>query len=233
MSKTRGVSSERIARRLLEARGFHIIDTNYRIKEDDEKIAEIDILAEDDNGIRYAIEVKAGRGDVAAIRQTYANANLCNCKPMLICKGFSDEAAKKVADKLRVQVIKLSEYYLLLEPEELENIVKKCVEEIFETHGFLPYTVELDEYSKEILRIISISKNFDEVAEKLSINRKDLGKTLETLTRKGILPQRSLSFRDLKQCSSSILARNKILDKLDDINKRLKEIERKIKNVNS
>ncbi|HDM67011.1 MAG TPA: hypothetical protein ENG62_01315 [Thermoplasmatales archaeon] len=224
MSKTRGVSSERIARRLLESRGFHIIDTNHKIIDGDEKIAEIDILAEDKNGVRYAVEVKAGRGDVAAIRQTYANADLCNCKPMLICKGFSDEAARRVAEKLGVEVVELSEYYLLLDPEELENLIKKCVEEVFETHGLLPYTTEISEEDKSLLRIIATSSSFREVAEKLSISLEELGDRIKGLTKRGILPQRSLSFRDLKQCSSSILARGEILEKLNNIERYLKTL---------
>ncbi len=224
MSKARGVSSERIARRLLESRGFHIIDINHKIIEGDEKVAEIDILAEDKNGVRYAVEVKAGRGDVAAIRQTYANADLCNCKPMLICKGFSDEAARRVAEKLGVEVVELSEYYLLLDPEELENLIKKCVEEVFETHGFLPYTSEINEEDKSFLRIIADSTDFDEIAEKLSISRREVGERIRSLTKRGILPQRSLSFRDLKQCSSSILARWEIMDKLEHIERYLQEL---------
>jgi predicted RecB family endonuclease len=89
MSKVRGISSERIAKRLLESRGFHVVATHSPVLEGEEKVAAVDIIAEDAHGERYAVEVKAGRGDVDAIRQTYANAKLCGCQPMLICKGCS------------------------------------------------------------------------------------------------------------------------------------------------
>ncbi len=221
MSKVKGLSSERIAKRLLESRGFNILSTNHLIKEGDEKVAEVDILAEDSNGERYAIEVKAGKGDVNSIRQTFANAKLCEYKPMLICKGYADDAARKAALKLNVKVVELSEYYLLLEPEELESIIKKCVEEVFETHGFLPYSAEVDDKDRKLLKAISTARNFDEAAEKINIDQKKLGKKLEDLTTRGIIPKRSLSFRDLKRCSSSILARSEIISKLNEIKRRL------------
>ena len=222
MSKVKGLSSERIAKRLLESRGFHVLSTKHVIKEGEEKVAEVDIVAEDSNGERYAVEVKAGKGDVNSIRQAYANAKLCGYKPMLICKGYSDDAARKAALKLDVKVVELSEYYLLLEPEELESIIKKCVEEVFETHGFLPYSAEVYDKDRELLKAISTAKNFDEAAGRININRKELGKKIDDLTTRGILPKRSLSFRDLKRCSSSILARSEIMLKLNEILRRLK-----------
>jgi predicted RecB family endonuclease len=222
MSKVKGLSSERIAKRLLESRGFHVLSTKYVIIEEEEKVAEVDIVVEDSNGERYAVEVKAGKGDVNSIRQTYANAKLCGYKPMLICKGYSDDAARKAASKLDVKVVELSEYYLLLEPEELESIIKKCVEEVFETHGFLPYSAEVVDKDRAILKAISTAKGFDEAAEQININRKELGKKIDDLTTRGILPKRSLSFRDLKRCSSSILVRSEIMSKLNEILRRLK-----------
>lgn len=222
MSKMKGLSSERIAKRLLESRGFKILKTNYEVKEGEEKVAEVDIVAEDSQGKKYAVEVKAGKGDINSIRQTYANAKLCGFKPMLICKGYAEDAARKAASKLNVDVVELSEYYLLLEPEELESIIKKCVEEVFETHGFLPYSAEVDDKYRLILRAISTSKDFDEAADKLNVTRKELGKKIEELTRHGVLPSRSLSFRDLKRCCSSILARSEILSKLNKIERILK-----------
>jgi predicted RecB family endonuclease len=222
MSKIKGLSSERIARRLLESRGFRVLSTNYRVTDEGDKIVDIDIVVEDSGGVKYAVEVKAGKGDVNAVRQTYANAKLCGFKPLLICKGFADDASRKVASKLDVKVVELSEYYLLLEPEELESIIKKCVEEVFETHGFLPYSAEVNKEDRKILKTISTSKDFDDAAERMNTSRKELGKLIEDLTTRGILPKRSLSFRDLKRCCSSILARSKILSKLNEIERRLK-----------
>jgi len=222
MSKVRGLSSERIAKRLLESKGFRVLSTKHQILDKGEKIAEVDIIAESPTGEQYAVEVKAGKGDVNSLRQVYANSKLCGYKPMLICKGYTDDATRMVAKKLKVDVVELSEYYLLLEPEELESIVKRCIEEVFETHGFLPFSVEITKNDQRILKTISTAKDFDKAASKLKINRKNLGKIIENLKTRGILPSRSLSFQDLKQCCSSIIARNEILDKLERIEKRLK-----------
>ena len=222
MSKTKGLSSERIAKRLLESRGFHVLSTNHRVMDGEDKVAEIDIVAVDSEGVRYAVEVKAGKGDVNAVRQAFANAKLCGFKPLLVCKGFADDAARKVASKLGVKVVELSEYYLLLEPEELESIIKKCVEEVFETHGFLPYSAEVNEEDRRVLKAVSTAKSFDEACGKLKMDHKELGKKLEDMSTRGVLPNRSLGFRDLKRCCSSILARSEILSKLNEIERRLR-----------
>jgi len=98
-SKVRGISSERIAKRLLESKGFSIKSTKHVILDNGEKVAEIDIIAKSPTGEKYAVEVKAGKADVNSLRQVYANSKLCGFKPMLICKGYADEAAQRVAKK--------------------------------------------------------------------------------------------------------------------------------------
>ncbi|HEC82313.1 MAG TPA: recombinase RecB, partial [Thermoplasmatales archaeon] len=133
-TRKRGISAERIARRMLESKGFSIIETNYKINSKGENIAEIDIIAEKD-GERYAVEVKSGKASLTSVRQAYANAKLAGYKPLLICKK-SDDAIKEASKKLNVEIMEISEYYLLLEPEELESIVKKCMEDVMEEYGF-------------------------------------------------------------------------------------------------
>ena len=223
MSKSKGVSAERIARRLLESRGFKIVSFNHDIMDDGERVAEIDIVAESKSGEVFAVEVKAGNGDVQSIRQAYGNAKLSGFRPMLICKGFSDESARLAAEKLNVEVVKLSEYYLLLEPEELEGIVKKCVEEVFETHGFFPYSVDIKKNDRKVLEAIADSRSFNEAAERLDMDRKKLGRAVGGLTGRGVLPRRSLSFRDLKRVCSSVLSRMEIIDRLERIEEKLDE----------
>ena len=231
MSRRKGISAERIATRLLESKGFTIKKTRYELIENEERITEIDIIAEDPAGITYAVEVKAGKGNVSTIRRTYANAQLVGYKPMLICKGYSDQAAIEAAEKLNVLVVKLDEYYLLLEPEELESLIKKCLEEVLETHGFLPYSVELGEEELKILKALSNSKNFKLAAENLNKTHEELGNIIRKLTKKAILPKRSLSFHDLKRVSSSILARNSVNRKLDFILERIEKLERSIRDL--
>ena len=132
----RGISAERIARRMLESKGFDIIATNYKISSKGENIGEIDIIAEKD-GEKYAIEVKSGKASLSSIRQAYANAKLAGFKPLLICKK-SDEATKEAAKKLGVEILEFSEYHLLLEPEELESIVKNCMKKLWKNMVICP-----------------------------------------------------------------------------------------------
>ena len=210
---------------MLESKGYEIIATNYKINSKGENIAEIDIVAEKD-GEKYAVEVKSGKASLTSVRQVYANAKLAGLKPLLICKK-SDDAIKEAAKKLGVEIMEFSEYHLLLEPEELESIVKKCMEEVLEEHGFIP-VLKLDEETKLILKAISEAKNFEHACKLLKMKEEELTAKLGKLSRKGILPSRSLSFRDLKRIATSILARNELSIKLDKIEKDIEETKKKL-----
>ncbi|MBC7129121.1 MAG: YraN family protein [Thermoplasmatales archaeon] len=226
-TRKRGISAERIARRIIEGKGFSIIATNYKINSKGENIAEIDIVAEKDNE-KYAIEVKSGRANLTTVRQAYANAKLAGLKPMIICKKC-DDATKIAAKELGVEIIEFSEYYLLLEPEEIESIVKKCMEEIMDEYGLSNYPI-IDGETIKFLKIILQSKNFEEAADMLGISEEEMGKRIAELSRKGILPKRSLSFLDLKKCCNNIISRNEIYMKMEKIEKALEEIKDILKN---
>ncbi len=210
---------------MLESKGYEIIATNYKINSKGENIAEIDIVAEKD-GEKYAVEVKSGKASLTSVRQVYANAKLAGLKPLLICKK-SDEAIKEAAKKLGVEIMEFSEYHLLLEPEELESIVKKCMEEVLEEHGFIP-VLKLDDETQLILKAVSEAKNFEHACKLLKMKEEELTTKLGKLSRKGILPSRSLSFRDLKRIATSILARNELSIKLDKMEKDIEEIKKKL-----
>jgi len=210
---------------MLESKGYEIIATNYKINSKGENIAEIDIVAEKD-GEKYAVEVKSGKASLTSVRQVYANAKLAGLKPLLICKK-SDDAIKEAAKKLGVEIMEFSEYHLLLEPEELESIVKKCMEEVLEEHGFIP-VLKLDDETQLILKAVSEAKNFEHACKLLKMKEEELTTKLGKLSRKGILPSRSLSFRDLKRIATSILARNELSIKLDKMEKDIEEIKKKL-----
>jgi len=224
-TRRRGISAERIARGMLESRGFSIIATNYKIDSKGENIAEIDIIAEKD-GQKYAVEVKSGKASLSAIRQAFANAQLAGYKPMIICKK-SDEATREAAKKLGVEIFEFSEYHMLLEPEELESIVKKCMEEVMEEYGFVP-SLNLDSKASKILRAIAESDDFEQAAKILKMKKDKLGKEVANLSKKGLFPSRSLSFRDLKKFCIAVLARNEIVTKLEKIEKDINEIKKKL-----
>jgi len=214
MSK-RGLSAERITRRMLDSMGFSILEANHEVHSEGETIAEIDIVAEKD-GQRYAVEVKAGRANLSSVRQAYANAQLAEMQPMLVCKK-ADDAVRESAAQLGVSLVEFSEYHLLLEPEELESIIKTCMEEVMEAYGFLPYNVSLDETDRDVLHALATAGEFQEAATILGMNGDVLGQEMARLSDKGVLPTRSLSFADLKRCAGSILARQELLERLERI----------------
>ena len=75
MSKIKGLSAERIATRLLESRGFCILSTNYDIMDAEEKVAEIDIIAKDDDE-----NTVCSGGESRKWRYQCYPANLWKCK---------------------------------------------------------------------------------------------------------------------------------------------------------
>ncbi|HEC76597.1 MAG TPA: hypothetical protein ENI33_05000 [Thermoplasmatales archaeon] len=227
-TRKRGISAERIARRMLESKGFSIVETNYKINSKGENIAEIDIIAEK-NGEKYAVEVKSGKASLTSVRQAYANAKLAGYKPLLICKK-SDNAIKEASKKLNVEIMEISEYYLLLEPEELESIVKKCMEDVMEEYGFLP-SLNIDKGTYKFFKGIANSQDFENAKKILKMNDKEFRNKISQLKKQGLLPSRSLSFDNLKKFCISILARNEIIIKLDKIEKEIEKIRKKIINL--
>jgi predicted RecB family endonuclease len=206
---------------MLDSMGFAIIEANHELHSKGETIAEIDILAEKD-GVRYAVEVKAGRANLSSVRQAYANAQLAGMQPMLICKK-ADDAVRESAAQLDVSIVAFSEYHLLLEPEELESIIKTCMEETMEQYGFLPYNVSLDERDREVLHALATAGDFTAAAEQLGMDDDELGRELARLSDRSVLPKRSLSFSDLKRCAGQILARQELLERLDRIERLLRQ----------
>ncbi len=224
----RGISAERIARRMLENKGFTIIATNYKISSKGENIGEIDIVAEKD-GEKYAIEVKSGKASLSSIRQAYANAKLAGLKPLLICKK-SDEATKEAAKKLGVEILELSEYHLLLEPEELESIVKNCMEEVMEKYGYMPYAF-MSNNDIKFFKILAEADSIEDALSKLKMNEKKFGERLSKMAKKGILPSRPLSFADLKKYSMAVISHNEFMERIKRMEKEIKEMKNLLKEI--
>jgi predicted RecB family endonuclease len=108
-----GIRFENLVLDLLPSLGLRPIASRYRIIKDGVEVGEVDVLAEDEKGVRYAVEVKAGKIDVSGIRQAYVNALLLNARPLVVCRGYADDAAKKLAEELRVEVYALPDYVFL------------------------------------------------------------------------------------------------------------------------
>lgn len=226
-SRVRGRSSERIARGVLERLGYKILETNKKITVDEAEAFEVDILALNPKGEKYCVEVKAGSASVSDIRQVFADSEILGLKPLLVCKGFADEAAEAVAKELKVELVRLSEYYILLEPEELEVIVRTAVQDILDSYGFYPLPAwrAVEEEGLDLMEKIAEAEDFTEAAKSLHLSTEELGQTIGKLRQKGVFPQRGQDFTALKRHSQQIIHRYALFCRLDEIAKRLKRIE--------
>ncbi|MDH5460893.1 MAG: LysR family transcriptional regulator [Candidatus Bathyarchaeota archaeon] len=227
VSRVRGRSSERIARGILERLGYKILETNKKITVDEAEAFEVDILALNPKGEKYCVEVKAGSASVSDIRQVFADSEILGLKPLLVCKGFADEAAEAVAKELKVELVRLSEYYILLEPEELEVIVRTAVQDVLDSYGFYPLPAwrAVEEEDLELMEKIAETEDFTEAAKSLHLSTEELGQRIGRLRQKGVFPQRGQDFTALKRHSQQIIHRYALFRRLDEIEKRLKRIE--------
>ncbi len=127
--RRRSKASERIALSILEKQGYDIIETNKKVVVNGVEVSEVDALVRDRTGQVYAVEVKAGRIDVSAIRQAVINAQLLGAKPLIVGKGYSDDAARVLAEELGVKTLLLEDLYIV-DPEDLEEIVAEAVNRV-------------------------------------------------------------------------------------------------------
>jgi predicted RecB family endonuclease len=204
----RWLSSERIALRVLEELGFKIVETRKRVLVNGVEVGEIDAIAEDENGVRWGVEIKAGKIDVTGIRQAYVNAVIAEVKPMIVCKGFADNAAKELSEKLGVKVIELSDMFLI-DSEELEVVIREVVEgtlaDYLETFFTIPSNIKQEWL--EILTVIASSQNIDEACEKLDIDVSTLTKKISEMRSAGVFPQWARKYTSIKRVAQIVLQR--------------------------
>jgi len=108
-----GARFERFVLDLLPAIGLIPKATRFKVYREGVEVGEVDIVAVDEKGETYAIEVKAGRVDISGIRQAYTNAKILGARPMVIARGYADEGARQLARELGVEVILLPDYFFL------------------------------------------------------------------------------------------------------------------------
>jgi len=167
----KGKASEELASSILEAIGFEIIERNKSIEINGKVVAEVDIFAKAPCSY-YAIEVKAGKVDVGAVRQAYANGEALGATPMVMGVGWSNEEAKYLAEKLGVKYLMFDDLYVSTR-EDLYEIVRLAIED---TISDLLSHFEPDEECCELLKYEDSSEEAIEV--------------LRRLKRKGLLPRR-------------------------------------------
>lgn len=202
----KGMSAERIARGILEKKGFKILEVNPKVLVKGVEIGEIDLIVQDDSGI-YAVEAKAGRADVGSVRQIYANAKLLGYMPMLVCKGFANDAAEAIARELEVNMIEMGEFYLLLEPEELETIVRKAMRDVLDEYGLRPIPIKPP--SEDDIRILTAlvgSSASEQAAYNLGVSERELGVRIGMLKEAGYLVGTE-DYESLREAAARLLSR--------------------------
>ncbi len=213
--RRRWLSSERIALRVLEELGYKVLDYRVPVKINNVDVSEVDAIIEDENGEKYAVEIKAGKIDVNGIRQAYVNARILGLKPLIIGKGFSDEGARMLAEKLGVKIIQLSDYFLV-NMEELEITIKEALEEtILNMLITLWNTHHLNTKYENILNILANSNDIHEFAHRLGVSINDAVNILNNLRRENIFPKHIKSFKQMRMYAIliSILNKNICRDK--------------------
>ena len=222
----KGRSSERIAIGILERLDYEILETNRIVSVDESEAFEVDIIALSPEGEKFCVEVKAGQASVSDIRQVFADSEVLGLKPMLVCKGFANEAAEAIAKKLDVKMIPFSQFYVLLEPEELEVVVRSAVQDVLNEYGFFPLPLweAIKEEDWSLIENITTAESFKEAAQYLDLSVEDLGRRIGDLRKRGIFPGKGQSFMDLKRHSQLLVQRFSLVRRLDKIEESLKKI---------
>jgi len=203
-AKRRWRSSERIALEFLESLGYKVIETRKKVKVNGIEIGEVDAIVVDEQGNKYAVEIKAGRIDVSGLRQAYVNAELLGLKPLVVAKGF--------AERLGIKVIQLSDYFLV-EAEELENIVREAISSIIvDTINLLALSKPLTPEDKEFLEKLVSSITISDLASKTNLTINDVAKKIKFLQNKGIIPKSAKSFNMIRYYASISLLKQKLLE---------------------
>ena len=178
--KVRSLTVELIAEDVLTNLGYKVLDRNHRIKIENVDVAEIDLIAEK-NGEKFAVEVKAGTISVTDIRQAYTNALILKYKPLIICRGFSDESARILAEKLDIEVIKLQDYIVFSTPEEVYNLLYSVMIDVLLQITISIYHSFEKEVDTGLLEAVIESKSLSEAAQKAGMSVKDLLNKLEKI----------------------------------------------------
>ena len=202
----KGFIAEELATILLQRMGYKVIARNYEYEINGKKVCEIDVIAEDGK-YKYAVEVKSGKIGVSDVRNAYSNAEMTGLKPLIVCRGFSEESARIAASKLGVKVLSMSKYFLLLEYEDLYRVVEHAIKRILISYGLMRPVLAEEIGSEEfkVIKAIALSNDMDEAVSKAKLSKKKIEKTISDLRRRRIIPEGTFGYKELKEACKSII----------------------------
>ncbi|MEM1933049.1 MAG: recombinase RecB [Desulfurococcaceae archaeon] len=203
-------SSEEIAVKVLEKNGFRIIDRGAKIVINGIEVGEVDAIAEDPSGVRYAVEIKAGTIDINGIRQAYVNSQLLGYKPLIVAKGFADESAEILASNLGVKTLLLSDQFII-DAEELEVIVETAFWRIIENvldMMFIERALEAED--EETLNAMVKSGTIKELAESLNCSIEEAVDRIRKLQDKNVLGRNTKNYQELRLQAKLVLLNHKL-----------------------
>ncbi len=220
----KGLGAEDVAVSILEKLGYTVLEKRKPIVVGGVKVAEIDMVARDQEGNVLAVEVKSGKASVTDVRQAFSNSKLLKVKPLLVCKGFSDASAASLASELGVRYILLPEYYLFTF-EDFKEVSKDIVHDLLTMYLSLNVE-EIKGEEERIVEAIAGSNNFSEASAKLNTSEEELGKIISNMN--VFRPGDKQGFSQLKL--RALLVKNRLNDKkrVESIERKLNALERKI-----
>ncbi|MFP3144175.1 MAG: restriction endonuclease [Caldisphaera sp.] len=189
-------SSESIAANLLQQMGYKVVEMHKKVTINNIEISDVDIVAEK-NGIKYAVEVKAGPADVSSIRQIYVNSKLLNMVPMIISRGLADEKAEELAKELNVIFISVSDQVITNLDEIYASVKEALVDFLDDFFKFLTKCKIIDEKDLKIISSIAVSEDLIEAAKNSNMSIEDFTKAFSSLHNRGILPSGKYEYASL------------------------------------
>jgi len=101
----------------------------------------------------------------------------------------------------------MSEYYLLLESEELETIVKKAMRDVLEEYGLRPIPLEPpSEEDIKVLAALGPGSSSEQGASNLGVSERELRVRIGVLKEAGYLVG-AQNYESLREVSSQLLSR--------------------------
>lgn len=203
-----GARFEKLVMDLLPALGLSPKTTRLKIFREGVEVGEVDIVAIDEKGDTYAIEVKAGKVDISGVRQAYVNAMLMGAKPLVIARGYADEGARQLAKELGVEVVLLPDY-IFLSLDDLYTAFASGLARFFKAVLSL-YTnlYQYLDYIKECQDMECICKkvNCDELFKKLPKEARNIEMILLVLELHNAMP---MICEEVDQCIRFLNSTNK------------------------